>query len=243
MLPFLRIGPLVIQTPGLALLAGLWIASNLIEREALSLKLDAAAITKAISYALIGGIIGARLVFAAQHFGIYLPNPLGLLSLDTTTLDPAGGIVVGVAIAAIIGRREHLPLRPTLDALVPGLAVIMIALGLSHLLSGNAYGSPTHMPWGVELWGDFRHPTQIYETVAASLVLLLWRWKPPATPGSGLGFLQWLALQTTASIFLEAFRGDSLIWPGGFRAVQVVGLGILVVAIWLATAWRQTELG
>ncbi len=243
MLPFLRLGPIVIQTPGLALLAGLWVASILIEREAIRLKLDAAAITKALSYGLIGGILGARLVFAAQHPGIYLSSPLGLLSLDATTLDPAGGALVGLALAAIIGRRDHLRLRPTLDALVPGLAAFMIALGLSHLLSGNAYGAPTNLPWAVELWGDRRQPTQIYEILAAVLVFLLWRWRPAGTPGSGFGFIQWLALQTSAWILLEAFRGDSRILPGGFRAAQVVGLLILAAGIVVATAWRKSETG
>ncbi len=243
MLPFLRLGPLIIQTPGLAILAGLWAASVLIEGEALRLKLDAAAITKALSYGLIGGILGARLVFAAQHPGIYLSNPLGLLSLDTTTLDPAGGALIGLAIAVIIGRGDRLPLRATLDALVPGLAAFMIALGVSHLLSGNAYGAPTSLPWAVDLWGDRRHPTQVYEILAAVIVFLLWRWRPAGTPGSGLSFLQWVAMQTSAAILLEGFRGDSLLLAGGFRATQIAGLVILAAGIVLATAWRKSETG
>jgi len=61
MFPFLRIGPFLIQMSGLALLAGLWVGTTLIEKEALHLKLNATAILNMIFYTLIGGLIGARL--------------------------------------------------------------------------------------------------------------------------------------------------------------------------------------
>jgi len=63
-----------------------------------------------------------------------------------------------------------LPLWPALDALTPGLAAVMIAIGLAHIASGDAFGSPADLPWAIQLWGARRHPTQIYETLAAALI-------------------------------------------------------------------------
>ena len=242
MFPFLRIGPLLIQMSGLALLAGLWVATTLIEREALRLKLNAAAILNMVFYGLLGGVIGARLIYAVQHASIYLASPLGLLSLSASTLDPIAGLIIGVVIAFLIGRRQHLPLRLTLDALAPGLAVFMIAIGVANILSGNAYGSPSHLPWGIYLWGEFRHPTQVYETVAALIILLIWKRTSTESRSPGVGFLQVVALSAAARIFLEAFHGASSLWSGGFRVAQVVGLIILALAIYLTRQWRKPEL-
>jgi len=239
MLPFLRVGPFLVQMPGLALLAGLWVATILIEREALHLKLKAPAILNALFYGLFGGLIGARLIYVAQHLGSYLRNPLDVFSLNTSTLNFLAGLAMGAAIAFIWGRRQGLPLRPTLDALAPGLAVVMIAVGVANLLSGDAYGLPTHLPWAIYLWGEYRHPTQIYETATALIAFIVWKRIPAESRGTGIGFLQLVALLTGARIFLEAFRADSLIWSGGFRAVQVVGLILLALLIHLANQWGE----
>ncbi len=241
MFPFLRIGPLLIQMPGLALLAGLWVATTLIEKEALHLKLNAAAILNMIFYGLFGGLIGARLIYAIQHLNIYLANPFSLFSLSTSTLNVHEGAIIGVVITYLFGRRHKLPLRPTLDALAPGLAVFMIAVGAANFLSGNAYGSSTDLPWAIYLRGEYRHPTQIYETVAALIIFILWKTGSPKSRASGLSFLQVVTLSAGARIFLEAFHGDSLIWPGGFRAAQMMGLIILTVAIYLIKQWGKAE--
>lgn len=237
MLPFLRIGPFLVQMPGLALLAGLWIATTFIEKEALHLKLNSAAILNALFYGLLGGLIGARLVYAVQYLSTYLSNPMNVFSLSTSALNIPGGLIIGVIIAYIFGRQHHLPLRPTLDALAPGLAIFMIAVGVADILSGDAYGLPSHLPWAMYQWGEYRHPTQIYETMAALVVLILWKMIPTGSRSAGVGFLQLVALLAGARIFLEAFRADSLIWPGGFRAVQIIGLIILALMIPLAKQW------
>lgn len=241
MFPLLRIGPFLVQMSGLALLAGLWIAVTLAEKEALRLKLNATAILNMIFYGLFGGVIGARLSYAVQHLDNYLSNPLSLFSLNTSALNLLGGLITVVVIAYLFGRSQKLPFHPTLDALAPGLAAFMIAMGVANILSGNSYGSITHLPWAIYLWGEYRHPTQIYETVAAIIVFIIWKMISTESRGSGISFLQLVTLLTGAHNFLEAFHGDSFIWPGGFRAAQVVGLIILAVAMYFAKQWGNMQ--
>jgi prolipoprotein diacylglyceryltransferase len=147
----------------------------------------------------------------------------------------------GVVIASLFGRRQKLPLRPTLDALAPGLAVMMIAIGVANFLNGNAYGSPSHLPWAIRLWGEYRHPTQIYETVAALIVFIIWRTISIEWRGLGISFLQVVALSAGARVFLEAFHEDSIIWPDSFRTAQVIGLIVISMAIYLAKQWGEAE--
>jgi len=242
MFPYLRIGPFLLQLPGLALLAGLWIGFTLIEKEAAKLEMDASKITNTVFYGLIAGLFGARLGYALQFLDVYLSNPLSLFSLDTNTLSPELGTVFGLIVAFVFGGRYKLSLRPTLDVLAPGLAVFMIAFGVAHILSGEAYGAPTRLPWSVFLWADYRHPSQIYETVGAIMIFLLAMRRPFGNQGAGLNFLLVVAASAVARIFLEAFRGDSVIWPGGFRAAQVIGLGVLAFSIILMRKWSNTNI-
>jgi len=246
-LPFIRLGPFLLQLPGLALLIGVWIGSALAEKEAERLKLNPADMYNVIFYGLVAGLIGARLIYATQYLSVYLANPWSLFALTPVTLSPSAGLVVGVAAAALFGWRKRLPLRPTLDALAPGLAVFMIGFGIAHFLSGDAFGAPAYgpnavaLPWAIYLWNDYRHPSQIYETIAAlAAFAVVWK-RPFDKPGDGVNFLLLVSLSAAARVFLEAFRGDSVVWLGGFRAAQVIGLLALAASLWLMRVWAQRE--
>src|SRR5262245_29890169 len=147
MFPYLRLGPFLLPMPLLALLAGLWIAVPAIERESKRLKLDSVVMSNLIFYSLIAGLIGARLGYALEFPTLYASKPLSLLALTPTALSPAMGFVVGLVMFMIYLQRQGLPTRLALDAIAPGLAIFMALVGCAHILSGDAYGAPTHVPW------------------------------------------------------------------------------------------------
>src|SRR3972149_8608684 len=240
MYPYLRLGPFLLQLPLLALLVGVWIGSSLTEKEAAHLKLPSAIVSNLIVVGLIAGIVGARLAYAARYLQAYLDNPLSLLALNVNTLAGSDGLLIGLVVAALYGRRKKLLLRPTLDALAPGLATFMVALGVSHFLSGDAFGTPARLPWSIYLWSEYRQPSQGHETLAAPGIFFAIYKKPLGQAGEGINFLRVVALSSAARIFLEAFRGDSVIWPGGVRAAQVVGLIVLAITLYTMRIWTQT---
>ena len=240
MFPILHLGPLAIQVPGLFLLAGVWIALNLVEREAPRYKVAAAEISNLILIGLIAGIVGARLWYAVRFIDVYIDNPLSLFSLNPSTLAAEEGMLTGLIAALVYGGRKGLGLFPTLDVLSPGLAVFGIALGFSHLSSGDAFGAPSSLPWAIELWGEGRHPTQVYEIIVAVLILVLimgirkWRVFP------GFIFLSWAGLTAVSRLILEGFRGDSVIVFGALRSAQVVSLLVLgIVLVGMHLLWRR----
>lgn len=241
MFPYLRLGPFLLQMPLFALLVGLWVGLTFIEKEAARLLLNKEKINNLVFYGLIGGIVFARLAYAAQYASVYISNPFSLLSLNTNTLLPEAGLVFGILIAVIYAYRQKLPFRNSLDALAPGLAFFMIMIGVSHLLSGNAYGAPTRVPWAVYLWSDYRQPTQLYEIFFAMVIftIILPRMIPANAPG--LRFVQVIALSAIARVFIEAFRGESAILFDGYRTAQVVGLAILVVCLALFRNWEGKD--
>jgi prolipoprotein diacylglyceryltransferase len=231
MFPILHLGPLAIQVPGLFLLGGVWIALNLVEREAPRYKLSAGILSNLILVGLIAGIVGARLWYAVRFIDVYIENPLSLFSLNPSTLAAEEGMLTGLIAAVVYGGRKGLHLLQTLDVLTPGLAVFGVALGFSHLSSGDAFGAPSSLPWAIELWGEIRHPTQVYEILVALLSLVLvWqirKWK--VFPG--FLFLSWLGLAALSRLLIEGFRGDSVIVFGSLRSAQVVSLVVLVVVL------------
>ena len=241
MFPYLRLGPYLIHAPGLALLVGLLVGISLTEKESVRLGLHTGRISSMIFFGLLGGIIAARLAYAAQYASGFLTNPLSLLSLNTNTLSPGAGALAGLLIAGLYGYLCKLPFRQTLDALTPGLAFFIIIVGLAHFLSGDAYGAPTRLPWAIYLWSDYRHPAQIYEMFLALVIFAIVITRRINLPSPGLKFVQFVALSAIARIFLEAFRGDSIILAGGFRAAQVMGLIVLLLCIFGAGQWGKPE--
>ncbi len=115
-----------------------------------------------------------------------------------------------------------------------------VAVAAAHYASGDAFGAPARLPWSIYLWDDYRHPSQVYELLAAMGVMGTWwgirrRWR--LNPGVML----WVAAAASAStrIFLEAFRGDSLITVGGLRLAQVWGIVALAISLVMIRAWNQ----
>jgi prolipoprotein diacylglyceryl transferase len=231
MLPILQIGPLAVQLPGLILLAGVWLGMMRLDRDAARNGIPPANLNNLVFIGLIAGILGARLGYALRFWEIYLQDPAGLLSLNPSTLSLDMGLLVGILASVIYGQRKQIPLLSTLDALAPSLAIFSIALGFSHLASGDAFGRVTDVAWAIELWGATRHPTQVYEIVSAALILgmVLWAGRAKLAPGST--FMLWVALTALARLLLEPLRGDSVIILGDIREAQLVSLITLVASL------------
>jgi len=237
MYPYLRIGPFLLQLPGLAMLVGIWMGLSLAEREAKNLRLNTSDIYNLGGYGLVAGLLGARLVYAGRYWSAYLDDPLSLFALNPNTLSPVGGLFIALIAAVLYGWQKKLPLRSTLDALAPGLALFMVFFAIAHFLNGDAFGTPADLPWAIYLWGEYRHPTQVYEFLAALGVFAMLLRSPQGNPGTGINFLVFVALTAASRLFLETFRGDSLLLAAGIRTAQVASLAILLGTLWFLRVW------
>jgi prolipoprotein diacylglyceryltransferase len=164
---------------------------------------------------------------------------LSLLSLNPGLLDPLAGASIAAISGMVYINRKKISFWETLDALTPLFAVMGIAVGISHLSSGSAFGKPTDLPFGIELWGQVRHPSQVYETIsAASILAFIWYLdKSSWSQVPGNTFLSFLALSAFSRLILEAFRGDSMLVGGGFRIAQIFAWIILAGCLSILS-WR-----
>lgn len=222
------------------LLAALWLGLTLSEKRADKHGISKEALNNIVYYSLFGYIIGGRLLFALANLSAFTQSPLSIFSINIDLFDPLGALVSALIVGLVYGQRKKLPLWSTLDALTPLFATIAIGLSLSHLAAGTAFGKPTQLPWGMELWNATRHPSQIYELIASLLIFgIIWFRKTVSPPG--LDFIIFLAFTAGARLLLEAFRGDSTLVFGGIRQAQVIAWIVLAIALFASESIRREE--
>ena len=242
MLPVLNIGSLAIQTPGLILLAGLWLGLWLADawRKYPQFAVQPAVVNNLVFAGLVSIVLGGRIAFIAENLSAFITSPVSMISLNPALLDLPAGVLIGLGVSGWYGVRHHVQFWSLLDALTPGLAVMLIAMGLANLASGNAYGEPARLPWSIFLWGEWRHPVQVYETLGATFVLLFKVLLPVSGKGrndlstpAGVFFLEFVAWSAAVQLFLGAFGGDGSLIAGQVRAAQVGAWFVLAACLML----------
>lgn len=243
MMPVLQIGPIALPMPALIVILGIWLGLALAERFAARNRLTGDYIFNLALTGLVVGLVAARLGYVLRYPYAFSENIMDVFSRNLGLFDTQTGFVVGLIASAIYAQRKQISLKATLDALTPAFAVFSIALSLSHIASGDAYGSPATLPWSIQLWGAQRHPSQIYETLAGIAILgYLWpSHKHLANLKPGEYFLKFVIMNSAARLFLEAFRGDSAVTLGGYRAAQIISWLILAVCLYAIKRLRTTQ--
>ncbi len=222
------------------LLAALWLGLYLSEKRVERHDISKDVLNNIVYYSILGYIIGGRVLFVLANLSAFTQSPLSIFSVNVDLFDPVGAFILAILVAFVYGQRQKLPLWSTLDALTPLFAILAIGLSLSHLAAGTAFGSPTNLPWGIDLWNATRHPSQIYELIAALLVFgFIWFRKTDSPAGSD--FLLFVALTAGARLILEAFRGDSTLIFSGVRLAQVIAWIVLAIALFAIEAIRREK--
>ena len=234
MFPTINLGPLSLPTPELILLLGFWLGSTFSERHAKRFNLDPLILEKALWITLLSGIIGARLSYVARSSFAFEGNLLAIISLNPDLLDPAGGIFISAAVGFLFLSKQQISGKAFLDSLSPLLGVMAIALSLSNFASGRGFGAATVLPWGIELWGEIRHPVQVYYIIGGFLTLLfLLRFFRTKTYQPGTIFTAFLSMTSVHRLFFSSFQETRFVTFSGIRISQVVVWAILLISLYL----------
>jgi len=214
-----------------------WIGVTFAEKRAARYNLKVEVFNNFVFYSigaflLVGGY--KAIAFNLSAF----PNILRIIQINIELFDVWQGCAGAIIVAILLGYRFKLPLWRTLDVLSFLFASVAIGIGFSHLASGSAFGKETTLPWGIHLWGAKRHPTQIYEITVSFLTLgLLWLQKTELVPGTT--FFKFIAFTSAGRLFIEAFRGDSILILNGVRLAQVIAWVALAVTLFASESIHQ----
>ena len=217
----LELGPINIYTYGVLLatayLAGLWYATARARAQGLNpdrvMDLGIAII--------ISALVGAKLLLVVVEFDHFLQNPREILTILRSGGVFYGGLILSVGVAFWFIRRHRLPLWKTCDAFAPGIALGQAVGRLGCLMAGCCYGRPTELPWGITFTNPLAaanvgtplavslHPTQLYESGAALLILGVLLLAEQRSKGfAGRTFWTYLLLYPAARFVVEFYRGD-----------------------------------
>jgi phosphatidylglycerol:prolipoprotein diacylglycerol transferase len=237
--PVIQLGSIALQVPGLALIIGIWVGLILAERQSKALGLERDDVSNLVFVTLISMIIGARIGYVLINWQSFVPDPVNTLSVNPGLLDIRSGLLTGLIMGSIYIQRRRLPVWKTLDSLTPLLSVIGIALGVSHFASGAVYGMPAQIPWGIELWGTTRHPTQVDEIILAGIILgiILYLGRQPYSGPAGFLFFLFTALTASEWLILEGIRAETNLLIGRYRGLQIIAWFILAFSLW-GMRWR-----
>lgn len=233
MYPLVQLGPLRLSTGGLVLLlavfVGTWLAGHMaVRRGGVAL---AAQVERCFYPIMIAAVLGGRLWYGLLNLDLFGRQPSQFWALSFGNWAWPGALLGGTLVGWLWCRRRGLPTLAIADSVVLALP-FATALGyIGMLLSGEVFGVPTTLPWGIVLFGVVRHPTQLYFAFAAlGSGIMLWQLSRHTWPPGGMAALS-AALQGFMLIVIEIFRADSLVLPGGIRAAQVFGLVLVLCSI------------
>jgi len=198
-------------------------------------------------FVIIGSIIGARLTYIIVHWEHYVGDPLRAFKIWDGGLALYGGMILGVIAGLWFFKRRGISMWTGADITAPSLA---LGIGLGRIgcfLNGCCFGKHCELPWAVTFppgsgagaWfpGVALHPTQLYESASAFLVMiaLLLLDRRRRFPG----FLLWtFMLMLAVSRFivdpLRFYEATSMVYQGetfSLTSNQLMGLCLAAISI------------
>ena len=127
-------------------LAALWLMRRIMKR----LGQDPDRVSSVAMYALLSGIIGARVFYVIHHHDLFAGRPMEAFAVWKGGLELLGGVIAAIGFVWFYLWKFKLPKRLYLDILAIGL---MVGLGFGRigcLLNGCCYGKCSEVSWAVE---------------------------------------------------------------------------------------------
>ncbi|HEV7563900.1 MAG TPA: prolipoprotein diacylglyceryl transferase family protein [Solirubrobacterales bacterium] len=244
MYPHLEIGPITLQTFGLAFALAFLAAGALVWKRLQELGKPGDWAYEMGFAALVGGIVGSRVYFLVQNYSSVKHDLLGNLFSGAGLVWYGGAIGGALAVLAWAWYRDFLSLT-LLDVAAPALALGYAIGRVGCQLSGDGdYGKPWDGPWamsypdGTVPTDRTVHPTPIYETLAMGLgAWILWQLRERVR--AGVLFAIYLVYAGTERFLVEFIRRnteDSV----GLTNAQLESLAMMVAGtIWIAIVVRR----
>jgi phosphatidylglycerol:prolipoprotein diacylglycerol transferase len=258
----IHIGPLYFRYYGMIIMAGA-VAGAFVARHILSKReRDPDLVWDGLIWALIFGVIGARLyhIFTPSQTlldaGIdtryYLTHPIDILLTWNGGLGMPGAIIGGVLGLYIFARRRKLSFLDLIDAAAPGIAIGQAIGRWGNFVNQELYGPPTDLPWGIPIRPANRmagyesyerfHPLFLYESLwnllNAGLLYFLWKQHGDRLKSGDL-FLVYLIVYPLGRFLLEFLRLD-YVPMAGVNLNQAIMLATALVSAGVLL-WRRRK--
>jgi phosphatidylglycerol---prolipoprotein diacylglyceryl transferase len=235
-----QLGPFPVSSFGVFLLLAFVVGILVMRARTARLGWDPGEVLDLCLYAIIGGVVGARIGYVLVNVRDFTGDPVRMLTIwRDAGLTFYGALAGGGIVAWLYARSRGWSLGAVADAASPGIFLGYVVSMIGTLLYGLNYGRPTTLPWGVSLFGETRHPTQIYLMVAALIIVAVLVVADRRWAGSGRLFWASMVLYGIARAVIETFM-DSPRVLGPLTLAQVASLVVAALSFlaWLALGRR-----
>lgn len=194
-------------------------------------------------WAIIGGIIGARVVHVVDHLGYYMDNPTLILAVWSGGIGLWGGILGGFIGGSLYALWKHFPVGAIADLTAPALVLAQTIGRIGDIVNGEhcarawdfalgfVWTHPTSAagacPNGI---GVSVHPVIAYEMIWNVLTLgVIWRFRNKIQP-DGMLFALYLVMYSIGRFFISFLRMDR-VWAFGLQEAHFIALLVLAITV------------
>lgn len=201
--PYLfRIGSFGVRWYGLFMVVSMLIGIRYLTRRGDQVGVDPDTTTNMAMAAIVGGIIGARLVYVLTNWGYFAANPTQIVQVQLGGLSIHGAIIGGLAAAMAYSAARRLPFWALADGLVPGAVVGIFLVRIGNIFNGEILGHQA------AILGGLRHPAQIYEQIMALILWVVYWRQMRRNPPDGVPFWTFMLWYSVLRFVSELFRDN-----------------------------------
>lgn len=235
----IQIGPLAIRWYGFFMAVSIGLGIYYLVRYGVTRGLPEEKLYNTALVAVVGGVIGARLIYVATNWSDYADNLIEIIRVDHGGLSFHGAVGGGMLFAWLYARRIGLPVARVFDLAVPGICIGIMLVRIGNIFNQEAVGRPAAaLPFEL-------HPAQIYGSLIGVILLISHNVLARKYPNAPDGYLFWTFVfwyQLLRGAWEETFRANPLyVWGyinetwgiGLFTMTQLVTPPILLLAWWM----------
>lgn len=262
-----RFGPVPIRSYGVMLLAGLAAGAAWLAHNARHYDLPSGLAVDLALAALVGGILGARLLYVLLDLPQFAGNPLSAFRVWEGGLSFHGGLAGGLLAAYLLARRRRLHFPTLLDAGAPAIALGYALARIGCFLNGCCFGGHCQSFWGVRFapgseaaawslglppgqpattWGEPLYPAQLLASFLAIVIFFILVLMRRLFARPGHLFMFFLALYGVERFVVEFWRhgasGRPFALLPALTVAQVASLVLTAGAVvFLVTTWPRNR--
>ena len=152
--------------------------------------------------AIVGGVIGARLVYVITNWGYFAEYPGQILKIYQGGLAIDGALIGGLAFGMWYAYRKSLPFWALIDGMIPGTVTGIFLVRIGNIFNGEILGHPAG------ILGGHRHPAQVYEMIMALILWFVYWRQLRKNPADGVPFWTFVVYYSYLRFISEMFRDN-----------------------------------
>lgn len=232
------IGPFTAHSYGLLIAIGIFAAYFVTTYRAKRIPLSMDHIDGIVVWILIGGLLGAKILYWMTQIQNIMKDPRILLNFSDGFV-VYGGIIGGILAGYLFCRMKQIEFASYFDLLIPSVALAQGFGRIGCFLAGCCYGMETTSKWGIVFpssslapSGVRLIPTQLIFSVLDFLLFAVLVIYAKRKKEEGQVAALYLSLYSVGRFFLEFLRGDVERGSVGiFSTSQFISIFLFAVGI------------